>query len=132
MIFAILLKKPALDSDQFCTEILNEKDKTKLEKSNKPKNFLQQIQKLRIPPLSSGRIAADRSARERRERIEKSLKEILFYTLFILVAFLTIYSMKDERRFMQNNAVRNIFASDDERVDLKVNFHKVYLLRIPS
>ena len=115
MLFALILKKPRNDDDEIGKEIVMTQAPALLKLDHRSSYITQRAQVYAPPPRVQ--LATDRERRLRAKQLSETLKEIVFYTTFLVVIFCTVYSMHDDVSFKQSTVFDDHFFKGNWKYD---------------
>ena len=122
MIFALILKEPANGDDEIAKEIVKDT-------SFPPEILLAMLNQRRkhlIPrPPPHHLLTNERLKGKRVQKTQRFLRDTMFYTLFLGLAFFTVYSMQDVTAYSQAFYMKHIFTN--WKVKLNDVHHLYYL-----
>ena len=121
MLFALIIKKPTNEEDEIVKEIID--TDSPLTRDNRSDQV--EIHKVKPPPPKK-LLEFERIRRKNLQRVQKFIKDLAFYVLFLGLVFCTIYSMQDSRAFLQSANLKNYFVASKPKLE------KVSLFRILS
>ncbi len=116
LLFAIIFKKPASEEDEIAKEIICTEAPIGLDGGVQKKNKAQ-------PPPIRKLLENERENRKNIQRTQQYIREAIFYSLFLGLIFITIYSMQDSRAFIQSRGIKNLLYNRKRNIE-KVCFSK--------